>query len=149
MFQIAFQIVFQFVLIFICISTYISTFISTFFTYNVCGNTWACVITHIKTNLAMKEFIKKCDVISGSGAMIKWRWYYPSPSFLMTSNPLTDVFFRIRLGVNFTNILRAAFSYESFARSFSVLRFRVCTFFGVKISAQKLHVICWWNWLQE
>ncbi len=35
-------------------------------------------------------------------------------------------------GVNFTNILRAAFSYESFARSFFVLRFKVCTFLAQK-----------------
>ncbi len=44
-------------------------------------------------------------------------------------------------GVNFTNILRAAYSYESFARSFFVLNFKVCTFFGAKISAQKLHML--------
>ncbi len=45
-------------------------------------------------------------------------------------------------GVNFTNIIRAAFSYESFARSFFVLRFKVCTF-SVQKLALKLHVICW------
>jgi hypothetical protein len=31
-------------------------------------------------------------------------------------------------GVNFTNILRAAFSYESFLRSFYVLTIWVCNF---------------------
>ncbi len=34
--------------------------------------------------------------------------------------------------VNFTNILRAAFSCESFARNFFVLRFKVCTFLAHK-----------------
>jgi hypothetical protein len=41
-----------------------------------------------------------------------------------------------RQGVNFTNILRAAFSYESFARSFFVLRFKVCTFWRKNIGAK-------------
>ncbi len=35
-------------------------------------------------------------------------------------------------GVNFTNILRVAFLYESFVRSFFVLRFKVCTFLAEK-----------------
>ncbi len=35
-------------------------------------------------------------------------------------------------GVNFTNIIRAAFSYESFAQSFFVLIFKVCTFLAQK-----------------
>jgi hypothetical protein len=37
---------------------------------------------------------------------------------------------------NFTNIIRAAFSYESFARSFFVLRFKVCTFLRKNIGAK-------------
>jgi hypothetical protein len=37
-----------------------------------------------------------------------------------------------RPGVNYTNIIRAAFLYESFAQSFFVLRFKVCTFLGQK-----------------
>ncbi len=39
-------------------------------------------------------------------------------------------------GVNFTNILRAAFSYESFSPSFFVLRFKVCTFWRKNIGAK-------------
>ncbi len=35
-------------------------------------------------------------------------------------------------GVNFTNIIRTAFLYESFARSFFVPRFKVCTFLAQK-----------------
>jgi hypothetical protein len=35
-------------------------------------------------------------------------------------------------GVNFTNILRTSFSYESFAQSFFVPRFKVCTFLAQK-----------------
>ncbi len=35
-------------------------------------------------------------------------------------------------GINFTNILFVAFSYESFSRSFFVLTFYVCTFSGTK-----------------
>jgi hypothetical protein len=33
--------------------------------------------------------------------------------------------------------------------AFFVLRLKICTFFGAKKSAQKLHVICWWNWLKD
>ncbi len=44
--------------------------------------------------------------------------------------------FRAWLGVNFTNILRAAFSYESSAWSFFVLRFRVCTFWRKNIGTK-------------
>ncbi len=36
------------------------------------------------------------------------------------------------ISVNFTNIIRAAFSYESFVRSFFVLRFKVYTFWVQK-----------------
>ncbi len=35
-------------------------------------------------------------------------------------------------GVNFINILRAAFSFKCFARNFFVLRFKVCTFLAPK-----------------
>jgi hypothetical protein len=45
-------------------------------------------------------------------------------------------------GVNFTNILRAAFSYKSFLRSFYVLTTWVCIFwqkdFGAKASNKML-----------
>jgi hypothetical protein len=40
--------------------------------------------------------------------------------------------------VNFTNILRAAFSYQSFAQSFFVLTVKVKRFIGARIFAQKL-----------
>jgi hypothetical protein len=43
-----------------------------------------------------------------------------------------------RVGVNFTNILRAAFSYESFARSFFVLEVKVKLFIGAKKMAHLL-----------
>ncbi len=43
---------------------------------------------------------------------------------------------QITSGFNFTNILRAAFSYKSFARSFFVLTFKVWTFFDARIFAQ-------------
>ncbi len=46
-------------------------------------------------------------------------------------------------GVNFTNILWAAFSYESFLR----LQFGF-VFFGERILVQKLLLKCWWNWHQ-
>ncbi len=48
------------------------------------------------------------------------------------------------LKVHFTNILRAAFLYESFARSFFVLAVNVKLFIGAIILAQ---IKCWWNWL--
>ncbi len=38
----------------------------------------------------------------------------------------------LRPCVNITNILRAAFLYKSFARSFMVLRFKVCSFLAEK-----------------
>jgi hypothetical protein len=44
-------------------------------------------------------------------------------------------------GVNFTNIIRATFSYESFARSFIVLRFRVCAFLAQIIGAKAAHIM--------
>jgi len=45
--------------------------------------------------------------------------------------------------VNFINVLRATFSYESLLCSFSlhVVAFWLCNFF-----AQKVLVKCWWNW---
>ncbi len=49
-------------------------------------------------------------------------------------------------GVNFTIILRAAFSYKSSMRSYYVLTIWVCNFFGKNILAQKLFIKCWWNW---
>ncbi len=45
-------------------------------------------------------------------------------------------------GVNFTNILRAVFSYESFARAFLCLKYRL-NFFGANALIK-----CWWNWPQ-
>ena len=48
-------------------------------------------------------------------------------------------------GVNFTNILRAPFLYESLLSSFSVDKLRF-DFFGKRILAQKLLVKRWWNW---
>ena len=45
-------------------------------------------------------------------------------------------------GVNFTNILRAPFSYESLLSSFSVDKLRF-DFFGKRILAQKLLVKRW------
>jgi hypothetical protein len=42
----------------------------------------------------------------------------------------------ITSGVNLTNILRASFSYESFAQSFFVLEVKVKLFIGTKKMAQ-------------
>ncbi len=47
---------------------------------------------------------------------------------------------------SFTNILRMALLYEICACSFWVLTFKVCTFFGSSILAQKLLLKCWWHW---
>ncbi len=49
---------------------------------------------------------------------------------------------------NFTNIFARLFRTKVSRKAFFVLRIKVCTFFGAKISAQKPHVICWWNWLK-
>ena len=46
------------------------------------------------------------------------------------------------IGVNFTNILRAAFSYKRLLSSFSVLTLGLY-FFGARKLAQKLLVKCW------
>ncbi len=43
------------------------------------------------------------------------------------------------------NILRAAFLYKSFLRSFYALTIWVCNFLGKRILAQKLLIKCWWN----
>ncbi len=48
--------------------------------------------------------------------------------------------------VDFINILRGNFSYESALRSFSLITFWLCYFFGAKILAPKSRVKCWWNW---
>jgi len=48
--------------------------------------------------------------------------------------------------VNFTNILLAAFLYESFLCSFNVLTICVCNIFGKTILTQKLLIKCCWNW---
>ncbi len=42
-------------------------------------------------------------------------------------------------GVNITNILRAAFSYESFLRSFYVLKIWVCNFWRNDFGAKAAH----------
>ncbi len=54
-----------------------------------------------------------------------------------------------RPGVNFTNILYAAFLYESFTHSFLCTYILGLYFFSARILAQKLHVECWWNWHLE
>ncbi len=50
----------------------------------------------------------------------------------------------ITLGVNFTNILRAAFLYKSFVLSFLGLNF-----FWWKNIGANTHKKYWWNWPQE
>jgi hypothetical protein len=47
-------------------------------------------------------------------------------SFKLKTRPKTT--FRFSPGVNFTNILQAAFSYKGFLRSFYVLTIWVCNF---------------------
>jgi len=49
-------------------------------------------------------------------------------------------------GVNFTNILKAAFAYKSIFEAFLYLQFGFVIFVGKRILAQKLLVKCWWNW---
>jgi hypothetical protein len=53
--------------------------------------------------------------------------------------PLNDVIFLFASGVNFTNILRAAFLYESFLRSFYVLTIWVCIFWQKDFGAKAAH----------
>ncbi len=49
--------------------------------------------------------------------------------------------------VNFTNILRATFLYESFVQA--ICSYILCLyFFGATIAAQKLLLKCCWNWQQ-
>jgi hypothetical protein len=51
------------------------------------------------------------------------------------------------LGVNFTNVLRAAFTYVSCMCSFSFCAYVLGLYFtGARLLAQKLRVECWWNW---
>jgi len=51
-------------------------------------------------------------------------------------------------GVNFANILRVAFFvWYCFAKFFSTYSLQLYIF-GNIILAQKLLIICWWNWLQ-
>ncbi len=50
-------------------------------------------------------------------------WVIKIKSFGVLLANQDDPFKMLRLAINFTNIIRAAFSYESFARSFFVLRF--------------------------
>ncbi len=52
-------------------------------------------------------------------------------------------------GVNFINILLAAFLYESVLHSFSLITIWLCKFFGAKILVQKLLIKCWWNWQKD
>ncbi len=54
----------------------------------------------------------------------------------------------IGMTVNFTNILWAAFSYQSSLRSLYVLTIWVSNFLAKGILAQKLLIKCWWNWHQ-
>jgi len=50
-------------------------------------------------------------------------------------------------GANFTNILWAAFTYESLLCIFYAVTICVCNFFfGQRILAQKLLIKFWWNW---
>ncbi len=51
--------------------------------------------------------------------------------------------------VNFTNILRAPFSYESFAQSFFCLQWRLNFLSARKIIGANALIKCWWNWLQQ
>ncbi len=55
---------------------------------------------------------------------------------------------RHKSGVNFTNILRAAFMYVSFASSFFCDYILGLYFTGARLLAQKLRVERWWNWPQ-
>ena len=48
-------------------------------------------------------------------------------------------FITLAPGVNFTNILRAAFSYESFLRRFYVLTIWVCIFWQMDFGAKAAH----------
>ncbi len=52
-------------------------------------------------------------------------------------------------GVNFTNILRDAFSYKSIVCSFSLFTVKLCNILAEEISSQKVLVKCGWNWLLE
>ena len=54
-----------------------------------------------------------------------------------------------RNGVNFTNILQAAFSFENVFRSFYVLTVWVCNFFLKRNWRISCLVNSWWNWLKE
>ncbi len=51
-------------------------------------------------------------------------------------------------GVNFTNILCAAFTYVSCMRSFFCANVSGLYFAGVSLLAQKLLIEHWWNWAQ-
>jgi hypothetical protein len=52
--------------------------------------------------------------------------------------PHTHTFKAVPSGVNFTEILHAAFSYECLARSFIVLEVKVTLFIGAKKMAHKM-----------
>ncbi len=51
-------------------------------------------------------------------------------------------------GVNFTNILQAAFSYESFCAQLFCTYITGLYLFDPRFSKQKLVLKCWWNWHQ-
>jgi len=50
---------------------------------------------------------------------------------------------KLNIGVNFPNILSAAFSNESALYIFSLLAFWLSNFFGKIMSSQKLLIKCW------
>jgi len=49
------------------------------------------------------------------------------------------------LGVNFINIFSIRFLYESALRSFSLVTFWLCNFFGKRILTEKSRLKYWWN----
>jgi len=64
---------------------------------------------------------------------------------------LTSVYFNIfsfETGVNFTDILWAAFSNQIVLHSFFSLTAWLSNFFCKRAMVKKLFIKCWWNWVQ-
>ncbi len=81
-----------------------------------------------------------CDDISRHCAMIKLRWYYPSPKILLKKEKKCYVTLSLWLTPPLPQVL--------FGDTVTThpTPWSVTYFFCERISAQKVLVKCWWNW---
>ena len=99
--------------------------------------------------LKMYIISEKTKVIS-KVIRVSFSWYSEHNAgkiFLVVTFHIKKCSSHTWLGVNLTNILRAAFLYKSVLSSFSQLTVWGSHFFVERILAKKQLVKCWWNWL--